>query len=98
MQASGFGPLKQGHVITCSTSLARSLLTAAPCPVLDILGNTLQFELAVGQNGRIWINAPCPATVILIANAVERSEFLSSDQSRLLVHKLLERLTPDAVN
>ena len=92
MQASGYGPLQAGHAIECSTALARMLLTSPPCPILEALGARMQFEIAVGQNGRVWINASKPAMVILIANAVQRSEYLSPDQAKLMVQKLVDRV------
>ena len=78
--------------MACSSALARLLLASPPSPVLEALGKSLQFELAVGLNGRVWIDAPSASNVILVANAIQRSEFLSADQCRLLVQKLLDRL------
>ena len=52
-QASGYGPLKAGFVFSVSTALARQLLGRPPPPVLCALGRTLQFEVAVGVNGRV---------------------------------------------
>ena len=57
-QASGFGPLKGGTLIEVSTSHARALLARPPAAVLAALGAALQFEAAVGLNGRVWIDAP----------------------------------------
>ncbi|BDA49650.1 Exosome complex component rrp40 [Coccomyxa sp. Obi] len=91
-KASGYGPLKGGCLMTCTTALARRLLASPPAPVLDALGKSVQFEIAIGQNGRVWIDAASAATVVLIANAIARSEFLSADQSRLLVQKLMARV------
>lgn len=91
-KASGYGPLKGGSLITCTTALARRLLASPPAPVLDALGKSVQFEIAIGQNGKVWIDAASAATVVLIANAIARSEYLSADQSRLLVQKLVARV------
>ena len=91
-QAGGYGPLKEGLTINCSSALARRLLAAPPAPVLSALGETLKYEIAVGQNGCIWIDAPAPASTVLIANAIERSEFLREDQVRLLIQKLTARM------
>jgi exosome complex component RRP40 len=79
-------------LITCTTALARRLLASPTAPVLQALGASLQFEIVIGQNGRVWVDAAKAATIILIANAIARSEFLSGDQSRLLVQKLLARI------
>jgi exosome complex component RRP40 len=87
-QAGGFGLLKGGLSISCSSALARRLLASPSAPVLEALGKTLKYEIAVGQNGRIWIDAPAAASVVLIKNAIERCEFLHEHQTRLLVQKL----------
>jgi exosome complex component RRP40 len=92
LQAGGFGPLKGGLSISCSSALARRLLASPPAPLLEALGKTLKYEIAVGQNGRIWIDAPAAASAVLIANAIERCEFLHEDQTRLLVQKLTSRV------
>ncbi|KAI3424177.1 hypothetical protein D9Q98_009536 [Chlorella vulgaris] len=89
-KASGFAHLKGGMVVEVSTTLARSLLSRPPAAVLSALGRSLQFELAVGQNGRVWLDAPSPATVILVANAIQSSEFLSAAQQEALVAALLK--------
>lgn len=84
--------MKGGSLVACTTALARRLLASPPAPVLDALSKSVQFEIAIGQNGRVWIDADKAATVVLIANAIARSEFLSADQSRLLVQKLVARV------
>eukprot|EP00887_Chlorella_sp_A99_P007047 scaffold2.g7047.t1 len=86
---AGFGQLKGGYAFEVSTGLARALLARPPAPVLAALGAALQFEVAVGQNGRVWIDAPAPATVILVANAVASAEGLTGQQQARLVAALL---------
>ncbi|PSC74316.1 exosome complex component rrp40 [Micractinium conductrix] len=88
-KASGFAHLKGGTVVEVSTTHARALLSRPPAAVLSALGRALQFEMAVGQNGRVWLDAPSPATVILVANAIQSSEFLSPAQQEHLVAALL---------
>ncbi len=84
--------MKGGMSINCGSALSRRLLAVPPAPVLTALGETLKYEIAVGQNGRMWIDAPRSASVVLIANAIERSEFLREDQTRLLVQKLTSHM------
>lgn len=36
------------------------------------LGNKFEFQLNVGYNGKIWVNAKRPMDVIFIVNALER--------------------------
>lgn len=63
-RAAGFGPLKGGLVVECSLPHARSLLATPPGPVLSALGAKVKFELAVGLNGRLWVNsADCRTTI-----------------------------------
>ncbi|AQK97089.1 PNAS-3 related [Zea mays] len=45
----------------------------------------LSFEIAVGINGRVWVNAPAASTVILVSNAIMRSESLSGIKQRAMV-------------
>ncbi|XP_058113553.1 uncharacterized protein LOC131256630 isoform X4 [Magnolia sinica] len=91
-KASEFGPLKDGYMFETSTGLARMLLCSPTCPVLDALGKKQSFEIAVGLNGRVWVNASSPRTVILVGNAIVNSETLSGIQQRIMVEKLIERI------
>lgn len=96
MDASGkaaeYGTLKEGYMFESSTGLARMLLSSPPCPALEALGKKLSFEIAVGVNGRVWVNAASPSTVILVGNAIMNSESLSPVQQRIMVEKLLQRV------
>lgn len=91
-KAAEFGPLKEGYMFETSTGLSRMLLSSPTCPVLEALGKKLSFETAVGLNGRVWVNASSPSTVILVSNAITSSEFLSGVQQRIMVEKLLQRV------
>ncbi|KAK4605368.1 hypothetical protein RGQ29_013437 [Quercus rubra] len=91
-KAAEFGQLKGGYMFESSTGLSRMLLSSPTCPVLDALGKKLSFETAVGLNGRIWVNASSPSTVIVVANAIMNSESLSGVQQRIMVEKLIQNL------
>ncbi|KAK4744362.1 hypothetical protein SAY87_010674 [Trapa incisa] len=91
-KAAGFGPLKDGFMLECSTGLSRMLLSSPTSPVLEEFGKKLSFEVAVGLNGRVWVNAESPSTVIVVSNAILKSESLSSTQQRIMAHKLLEKV------
>jgi len=73
-RAAGFGPLKGGYQFACSTAQTRALLGNPPPPVLLALGRSLQFELAVGLNGRVWVDAASPQIAVLVSLAVQASE------------------------
>uniref|UniRef100_A0A7S3U982 Ribosomal RNA-processing protein 40 n=1 Tax=Picocystis salinarum TaxID=88271 RepID=A0A7S3U982_9CHLO len=89
-KASGFGLLPPGNLIGCSTGLARRLLHPEHAVVLEVLSSEgLQFECAVGLNGRIWISADSPKTTFLISNAILNSEYLSPTQVHAMVKQLI---------
>lgn len=90
-KSSGFGQLKEGYLITSNTHYARRLLSRPPCPVLAALEKHLkQFEIAVGLNGKIWVNSPSVSKTIIACNAIQRAEFMSTAQTELLVSKLVD--------
>lgn len=91
-KAGEFGVLKEGYMFECSTGLSRMLLSSPTCPVLDTLGKKLSFEIAVGVNGRVWVNASSPSTTIIVANALINSEPLSGVQQKIMAEKLLQRV------
>lgn len=91
-KAGGFGQLKDGTVFSCSTSLARTLLSRPMPPVLGALGSALQFELAVGLNGKVWLHTPSVATTIVVSNAILQSEQLTKPQVEVLVKRLLTKV------
>ena len=90
LQASGFGPLKEGFLTSVNTHFSRTLLSRPPCPLLEALARHIQYEVAVGLNGRVWVNADSPTKIILVANAISNSEFLTPAQTETLVAKLVE--------
>ncbi|KAL0798189.1 hypothetical protein Bca101_053363 [Brassica carinata] len=92
-KASVFGPLKDGFMFETSTGLSRMLLSSPTCPVLEALGKKLSFEIATGLNGRVWVNAAAPRSVIIVANAIMNSETLSPTQQRIMVEKLLAKIS-----
>lgn len=87
--SGGYGQLSGGVLEKCSTALARKLLGIPTAPVLAALGAHVQYEIAIGMNGRLWIRAPNVTTTVLVINAVLKSEFLSEEQCQILVRKLV---------
>ena len=78
-----------------NTHFSRTLLSRPPCPVLEALARHIQYEVAVGLNGRVWVNADSPTKIILVANAISNSEFLTPAQTETLVAKLVEVGVPE---
>ncbi|XP_073220993.1 exosome complex component rrp40-like [Cicer arietinum] len=52
----------------------------------------LSFEIAVGLNRRVWVNASSPSTTIIVANVIMNSETLSGVQQKIMAEKLLQRV------
>mmetsp|Transcript_11394 Transcript_11394/g.29218 ORF Transcript_11394/g.29218 Transcript_11394/m.29218 type:complete len:223 (-) Transcript_11394:1552-2220(-) len=73
-KATGLGHLKGGYLFTCTSLLARRLLSRPPCPALQNLGASFKFEIAVGMNGQVWVDSPSPETTILVSTAIMKLE------------------------
>lgn len=91
-KSGGFGPLNGGYLFDCSTGLARALLSKPTCPVLEALGKSLVYEIAIGLNGRVWVNAASPTDTLAVSNAISTVEFLSPIEQQSLVRRVLGRL------
>jgi exosome complex component RRP40 len=59
-EPDGLGPLNGGMVFDISTGLAARMLKKEGVVVLEELGEKLQggFEVAVGKNGKVWVDCP----------------------------------------
>ncbi|KAM1340161.1 hypothetical protein ACFX2H_038601 [Malus domestica] len=91
-KAAEYGVLKDGYNFDCSTGLSRMLLRSPRCPVLEELGKKISFEIAVGLNGRVWVNASSSSLIIVVSNAIMNSESLTGVQQRIMVDKLIQNL------
>lgn len=98
-KAAGFGGLKDGVAFCVSTAYARLLLGRTPHPVLSLLAKGgLQFEAAVGVNGRAWIHSASNVTTVLVINAVQGAEFLNAAQTSTLVSRYLTSMAAAAAS
>lgn len=61
-------------------------------PILAFLGEHFPFETAVGMNGRVWVNSEEVKNTILIANAIQNSEYLSAEECKSMVDGLINKL------
>lgn len=95
------GELKGGMLFDISLGMARRLLMAKQeeeggLSVLDdIAAANISFEIAVGQNGRLWVNADGVRTVLLVGKAVQETDKgrLDVDEQKKLVKRLLRSLS-----
>jgi exosome complex RNA-binding protein Rrp4 len=71
----------------------RGLLSKDPTPgqtLLEALGTRFHYEIYVGYNGRIWVNAEKAADVIFILSALEKLiEMHSTEDSVEFIMKTL---------
>ncbi|CAM9773993.1 unnamed protein product, partial [Phaeothamnion confervicola] len=84
---STFGELKDGMAVRCSLMHARSLMRPESA-VLNALGRRVPFEVAVGVNGVVWVNAGTPAHIIAVCNAILNAEVMSDGETLIMVDRL----------
>lgn len=84
-----YGELNDGYVFKTSIGLAKSLLHE-DCQVLASLGKKLAFEVAVGVNGVVWVNAKTTKNITIISNAIMNSETMSPSEVDAMVSRLVE--------
>ena len=78
-----------GTCIRVSMGLARELLKPKNL-VLNDLGSSLPYEIAIGVNGMIWVDSTCSQHTILICNAIKNSEVMTPEQTRGMVKALVK--------
>merc|ERR1719290_39988 len=86
---AGMGVLAGGgFMMTVPLHLVRKLLSP-DSGLLAALGTSTPFEVAIGMNGRVWMRARSVLETICLAQAVECSEHMTSEE----VRNMAERLT-----
>ena len=48
----------------------------------------MPYEIAVGLNGRVWINGRSTKETIAIANAISSAEYMDQKQFKTMINKL----------
>lgn len=106
-KADGLGPLKGGMVFEISLGMARRLLMPAgkknageggpgKIVVLEELAERVRFEVAVGRNGRVWVNSEEGGVKVVLAVGKALTETdekgLGIEGQREMVSKLLKGL------
>jgi len=100
-----FGPLNKGITINTSLHYCRSLLTPTASNsskqqkkardemnVLELCGEFIPYEVAIGLNGRIWIRCDSPLAAILISNAINNSQQMKQKDIQQMVKQLMSSL------
>ncbi|XP_064477486.1 exosome complex component RRP40-like [Ornithodoros turicata] len=55
-------------------------LLSKDCPLLRSLGQHIPFEISLGQNGRVWVNANTLANTLAVCDAISSAENLTMEQ------------------
>jgi len=58
--------------------------------LLTTLGEYFAYEISVGMNGRVWVNASTPQEIIKIVNCIKNSEYVSSENIKSMVKQIVE--------
>ncbi|EFA76349.1 Putative nuclease [Heterostelium album PN500] len=78
-KAEGYGQLVNGYMFNCSLGLSHYLLSE-DCEILKILGKHIAYEIAVGVNGRVWVNSMDNQQTIIVANTILNSQYMHDNQ------------------
>jgi len=90
---AGLGVLTDGgFMFTVPLHTVRKLLNPE-CALLTSLGKSIQFEIAVGMNGRVWIRAKTVKETICLANAIDCAEYMSNPEIEAMCGKLVDVLS-----
>jgi exosome complex component RRP40 len=99
-KSDGLGPLTGGMLFSVSLGMARRLMMPKPTEqgrlvVLDEFGDAdVAFEIAVGRNGKVWVNSKNVKTTLAVGKAIQDTDEkgLSMDEQKKLVKKLAKGL------
>lgn len=95
-KADGMGPLKDGTTFDVSLDFARRLITGdaekSGLVVLEEFGAKIKFEVAIGRNGVVWVNAAKVRETIAIGRALQQTDSRQLDVAgqKKLVKSLLK--------
>jgi exosome complex component RRP40 len=96
-KSEGLGPLTGGMVFDISLGMARRLMLPRPkeqggLVLLEELGSQgVPFEIAVGRNGKVWVDSKNVATTLKIGRALQETDEkrLTLDEQMKLSKKLV---------
>lgn len=98
-RSDGLGELKGGMVFDVSLGMARRLMMPDPgrqggVMLLEECAEKIPFEIAVGRNGRIWVDAGDVGRTLMVGRAIVETdrERLGVEEQRKTVRRLLTGL------
>lgn len=60
--------------------------------VVEELGQRLGFEIAVGRNGKVWVDSEDLRTTLCVGKCIVQSQFLTGEEQRRLVRAKIKEL------
>lgn len=87
----GFGVLNNGYTFNISCAYARFLLFTPNAPILKKMVEKLQFEIAIGVNGKIWIKSDNSKSTMLCAYIITESEHWKQIEISKNIDKLIKK-------
>jgi len=58
--------------------------------VVEELGQRLAFEIAVGRNGKVWVDSEDVKTTLCVGRCIVESRFLTGEEQRRLVREKIK--------
>jgi exosome complex component RRP40 len=100
-KSDGLGPLNGGMLFTISLAMARRLMLSKPAEqggvvILDEFGGAgVSFEIAVGRNGKLWVDSKSVKTTLAIGKAIQEtdSKSLNPEEQKKLAKKLMREIS-----
>lgn len=94
-KSDGLGPLKAGMLFDVSPAFARRLMMGAGkggVVLLEEIGEKVRFEVAVGRNGKVWVDSSTLAETVAIGRCLTETDEKNLDlqAQKKLVNKLVK--------
>lgn len=89
-----YGPLSSStsSSFRVSLGLARSLLLPTNETLSALSKSKVPFEICIGVNGLIWVDAPAPEIVIMVQNAIKNGEVVGRGMVGGMVKSMVKNL------
>lgn len=99
-KSDGLGPLTGGMLFNISTGMSRRLLMSKQveqggvCVLEELGGAGVAFEIAVGRNGKLWVDSKSTKTTLAVGRTVQEidQKKLSMEEQKKLVKKVVREL------
>jgi exosome complex component RRP40 len=93
-KAEGMGPLKGGMAFDVTSAFARRLMMGkkekSGLMILETIGEKTRFEVAVGRNGRVWVDSGSIQDTLKIGKCLTDADEqgLSLEQQKVMISKV----------